>query len=180
MSSGEPILTARLALLPLTAQQLIKYLAGEDLTQEGLPAISKAILTPLLQRAIGMKIEKLAAAPAADQLWITYWLIQVLADGHGAGMIGYKGAPDAHGEIEIGYGIDPAYRSKGYTTEAVLALINWAFQDPRCRRVIAPNTRRDNPASNRVLEKCGFSIYRETAEAVYWCLDQKDFQTGYE
>jgi ribosomal-protein-alanine N-acetyltransferase len=52
--------------------------------------------------------------------------------------------------VEIGYGIDPAYRNRGYMTEAVRGLIDWAFRDPRCRSITAPNTERSNIASNHV------------------------------
>lgn len=94
---------------------------------------------------------------------------------YGIGMLGYKGAPDYRGQVEIGYGIDSAYQNQGYTTEAVNRLIQWAFEDPRCQRITAPGTKKDNPASNRILEKVGMKIYQETTEAYNWALDRPDY-----
>jgi len=87
-------------------------------------------------------------------------------------LAGFKGVPDDQGKTEIGYGIDAAYRSRGYMTEAVKGLIEWAFQDVRCRAVIAPDTKRWNVASNRVLEKAGMRVYNETEEALDWRVDK--------
>jgi RimJ/RimL family protein N-acetyltransferase len=84
----------------------------------------------------------------------------------------YVVAPGQLEEVEIGYGIDPAYRNRGYMTEAVRGLIDWAFRDPRCRSITAPSTERSNIASNRVLEKVGMRVSGETDEALDWRLDR--------
>ena len=68
--------------------------------------------------------------------------------------------------------MDPAYRSTGYTKEAVKGLIGWAFQFPGCRTVIAPDTKKGNVASNRVLEKAGMHVYNETEDAYDWKIDK--------
>jgi ribosomal-protein-alanine N-acetyltransferase len=165
------ITTDRLTLVPLTIQQLEAYLDGAQ-ELDGRP-VSRTILTDQLRRAIGMKIERMTAADEADRLWLTYWLIVVGEDGFGAGMAGFKGIPDEAGEVEIGYGIDPVVQGKGYMTEAVRALIAWAFEDERCRSVIAPDTERSNASSTRVLEKAGMHVYEETAEAISWRIDRE-------
>lgn len=68
---------------------------------------------------------------------------------------GFKGAPDAAGEVEIGYSMLVSYREQGLATEAVDALMGWAYEDPRVKRILA-HTRDDRDASHRVLEKAGF------------------------
>lgn len=168
----EEIRTRRLTLFPLRAEDLAAYLAGESEFALAAGPASREILTPTLHRAITMKLEKLSRFGPGDWLWITYWLIRVPPRGFGAGMIGYKGPPDPDGEVEIGYGIDPAFRNQGYTTEALQGMASWAFADPRCRRIVAPNTSRANPASNRVLQKVGMRIYAETSESISWCLEK--------
>ena len=57
--------------------------------------------------------------------------------------------------VEIGYGVLPEYEGQGYTTEAVQAMTQWAFQQ---KDVVFVETETDpeNKASQRVLEKCGF------------------------
>lgn len=174
MNDTTGISTSRLDLIPLTREQLGNYLDQESLFTREVGPASRTILTPILQKAIRMKLVKLDQASPQDSAWITYWLIKVPPEGFGAGMIGFKGFPDQNGEVEIGYGIDPAYRNQGYTTEAVQGMIHWAFGDSRCSRVIAPDTPRSNLASNRVLEKAGMRIYAESPDTLSWCLDKED------
>jgi RimJ/RimL family protein N-acetyltransferase len=114
----------------------------------------------------------MAAVKEEDHPWLTYWIIVLDEDGFGAGMAGFKGVPDEAGEVEIGYGIDPAYQGRGYMTEAVGALIEWAFQEERCRSVIAPDTERANVASNKVLSKVGMHVYEESEDARSWRIDR--------
>jgi RimJ/RimL family protein N-acetyltransferase len=164
------ISTDRLTLIPLSIDQLRAHQEGAR--ELGGIRISRAMLTDRLTRAIGMKIERMAEADPSDHRWLTYWLIVVDEDGFGAGMAGFKGVPDEMGEVEIGYGIDRAYQGRGYMSEAVCALIEWAFQDDRCRSIIAPDTERTNIASNRVLEKVGMQVYGESANARSWRIDR--------
>jgi RimJ/RimL family protein N-acetyltransferase len=58
-------------------------------------------------------------------------------------------------EPEIGYWLGAKYWGNGYATEAVHALIDDAFSAERCAALRA-GARVSNPASRRVLEKCGF------------------------
>ncbi|MEX0751524.1 MAG: GNAT family N-acetyltransferase [Xanthobacteraceae bacterium] len=56
---------------------------------------------------------------------------------------------------ELGYWFGVAYWGKGYATEAARAVIDRAFGDLR-HEVLHAGARVSNPASRRVLEKCGF------------------------
>ena len=56
---------------------------------------------------------------------------------------------------EIGYWLGVPYWGCGYATEAVRALIDHAFDDLHHEALVA-GARVSNPASRRVLEKCGF------------------------
>ena len=56
---------------------------------------------------------------------------------------------------EIGYWLGVKHWGKGYATEAVRAVIDHAFTDLDCEAVQSA-ARVTNPASRRVLEKCGF------------------------
>lgn len=59
-------------------------------------------------------------------------------------------------ELELGYILAPSASGKGFATEAVSAFIDTIFNLTRGRAIHA-NTRTINPASRRVLEKCGFT-----------------------
>ncbi len=56
---------------------------------------------------------------------------------------------------EIGYWLGVPFWGQGYATEAVRAVIDHAFGDLGYD-VLAGGARVSNPASRRVLEKCGF------------------------
>ena len=56
---------------------------------------------------------------------------------------------------EIGYWLGVAHWGHGYATETVRALIDYAFGELEFDALVA-GARVSNPASRRVLEKCGF------------------------
>lgn len=57
--------------------------------------------------------------------------------------------------FELGYWLGAAYWGNGYATEAARAVIDHGFGELGCERIVA-GARVSNPASRRVLEKCGF------------------------
>jgi len=68
---------------------------------------------------------------------------------------GFKCSEPVDGEVETGYGILPRFWNSGYSTEAMKALLEWAFQQTGLKQVYA-EVQPDNIASIRVLEKNGF------------------------
>jgi GNAT superfamily N-acetyltransferase len=171
--------THRLTLIPLSAAQLSLALQDESVLAADLGlSLVPELITPPVRHAITIKLGKMADAPPADLAWYTYWLIVVEQDGKrtGAGMVGFKGAPDIAGSVEIGYGIDLAFRGKGYMTEAVRAMIDWAFQHKQCRVVTASVVLKSNPASSRVLLKVGMTLSDEGQEAFSYQLNKEDWE----
>ncbi len=168
--------TQRLKLLALEDKQLRLYLeAPQELeTELGFP-LSRVLLSDRVRRAIEIKLANMALSAVAQHPWYTYWLIVVKSPPFGAGLAGFKGAPDVQGEVEIGYGVDAGYQNKGYMSEAARALVAWAFRTGNCRAVTA-ETAIDNFASQRVLEKLGMSVVARTREAVFWRIGQGEFR----
>ncbi|HKF22714.1 MAG TPA: GNAT family N-acetyltransferase [Candidatus Angelobacter sp.] len=70
------------------------------------------------------------------------------------GNAGFKGRPQA-GTVEIGYSMLETHQRNGYCTEAVRALLDWAFEKRGVQTVIAHTLPGLTP-SIRVTEKCGF------------------------
>jgi RimJ/RimL family protein N-acetyltransferase len=56
---------------------------------------------------------------------------------------------------ELGYWVGAPYWGKGYATEALHAVVDYAFADLG-HHALQAGARVTNPASRRVLEKCGF------------------------
>lgn len=70
-------------------------------------------------------------------------------------VIGACGFELRNGAPEIGYWIGVPFWGSGYATEAARALIDYAFGE-RSYPALHAGARVSNPASRRVLEKCGF------------------------
>jgi RimJ/RimL family protein N-acetyltransferase len=159
--------TQRLRLVPLTLAQLRLCLTDLPALEAELGlSVSRDVLTEGALGAIRKKIEKMTGMEAAHHPWQTYWLIIVSEDNFGAGLAGFKGYPDDEEASEIGYGIDPAYQNKGYMSEAVKALVDWALRHPFCKRVTATTVK--NPASRRLLEKLGARLLAEENATTSW------------
>lgn len=68
------------------------------------------------------------------------------------GIIGL--VPKKHGTAEIGYWVGQPFWGRGYASEAVRAMIDYAFREHEFNRVEAAHFSR-NPASGRVMRKAG-------------------------
>jgi RimJ/RimL family protein N-acetyltransferase len=90
-------------------------------------------------------IAKLAAERSADNFLFTL----------GGEIIGAGGAMLSNGVPGIGYWIGVPFWGNGYATEAARALVDHAFGE-RFHAALVTGARTSNPASRRVLEKCGF------------------------
>ena len=70
-------------------------------------------------------------------------------------IIGMCGIEPREAAAELGYWLGVPYWNRGYATEAVRAVIDHAFGDLE-HDALQAGARVSNPASRRVLEKCGF------------------------
>lgn len=127
-------------------------------TRGALPAVGAA------EAADGYEVFPGAAAAGAERLrhggdeadgWWTWFFVTRAPPRRLVGLGGFKGPP-AGGLVELGYGIAPGERGRGYATAATHALVARALADPRVEAVFA-----DTPpvagASDRVLRKAGFA-----------------------
>lgn len=90
--------------------------------------------------------------------WLAWYAVRVdAAPPVVCGSVGFKGAPDADGVVEIGYSVLPAHQGRGLATEMVETLLRWAWARGCVRHVVAETTR-NNLASIRVLEHTGFTL----------------------
>jgi [ribosomal protein S5]-alanine N-acetyltransferase len=82
-------------------------------------------------------------------------VIERASDGVFVGWCGVTGWNQVYRSASLGYCLDDAAWGHGYATEAVGALLQWAFDTLDLNRVQAEADTR-NAASGRVLEKLGF------------------------
>lgn len=171
------IVTPRLRLIALSRVQLQMLVEAPARLEAALGLkFAREVLTDRARRAIQIKVDKMAGAEKWRHAWLTYWLVVVSAENAGAGLAGFKGAPDAGGEVEIGYGIAPGFQNRGYSTEAARALTAWAFSEPACMAVTAKYTQRSNLASQKVLKNLGMWVYAEDAETQSWKVTRKAYR----
>jgi RimJ/RimL family protein N-acetyltransferase len=74
---------------------------------------------------------------------------------HDETIVGACGIAMQDGVPDVGYWLGVKYWNKGYATESVRALIDFGFTE-LCHDVLQAGARVTNPASRRILEKCGF------------------------
>jgi [ribosomal protein S5]-alanine N-acetyltransferase len=70
-------------------------------------------------------------------------------------------------EFGLFYAITPAFRGQGYATEAAQALVDYAFQHLRLKRIVATTTY-ENAASMGVMRKIGMRIERNPYQEPPW------------
>lgn len=97
--------------------------------------------------------------PGTKKLYAV-WFMEL--NGKRIGDLCFKGLGE-DGVVEIGYGNYTGFEGKGYMTEAVMVLVQWASRQPGVLRIGA-ETDKDNKASQRVLEKTGFVPSGEIGE----------------
>ena len=81
-------------------------------------------------------------------------------------LIGFMNDTEINGdELEMGYALHPDYYNKGYATEAFGGAIEYLFS--RGFRRVTAGAFAENPASMRVMEKCGMTRMDKTDEIEY-------------
>ena len=88
------------------------------------------------------------------------WVQFTVEERPSGGLVGDVGLSPAEGEpgvIRIGYTIAPAFQGKGYATEAVRGLVDYAF-DVLGAEVVRAHASAENVPSIRVAEKVGMHL----------------------
>jgi ribosomal-protein-alanine N-acetyltransferase len=157
-----PLRTPRLVLIPASPEVLEAELSSPAAVGIALDADVPASWPPELYDADAVRWTLRWLTEHGDDAGWSLYYVATLAAGDDArtalvGIAGYKGAPDANGVVEIGYGIVPEQRRRRFASEAVRALLTRAFGDPRVTAVIA-HTLPGLDASIGVLRGTGFSF----------------------
>ena len=157
MSAVPPIRTARLELVSFSADVMRAVVAGERAAAERLLGASLGSLDEELRDFFAVRLADLAADPTV-QPWLARAIVLASPDGRRAiGSVGFHGPPDASGRAEVGYQIEAPSRRRGFATEAVRGVLDWAASEhgvDRFRASIAPA----NVASLALAARLGFAV----------------------
>lgn len=82
------------------------------------------------------------------------WGIVLSDTGKLVGTIGYMNHDEDNQSVELGYSLARELWNKGYMTEALARVIDYTFSELDVNRIEAQHEL-ENPASGRVMEKCG-------------------------
>ncbi|HEY1200969.1 MAG TPA: GNAT family N-acetyltransferase [Niastella sp.] len=161
--------TERLHLFPLTISQLELYLNGKDGLEQllGLTPFGRTVAPQVKDTVTNITLPKMREAMDDDYLFHTFWLVVDKTNKTIVAELGFKGPPMDGGRVEIGYGTMPPMQGKGYMTEAVNGILQWAAARKDVS-VVLVETNADNKASIRVVEKNGFEQVDKRAENLYW------------
>ena len=146
--------TKRLNIIALTYDQLVKYIKCDNSLEE---AFEHTILPNM-------------ADPAKNYLYNTLWTAISKTENKMVGDLCIVGEPNENGEIEIGYGTYDEFKDKGFMTEIVSGIIEWAKTQPQVKFITA-STEKKNFASFKVLEKNSFIKVGETGTLFHWKLE---------
>ena len=88
------------------------------------------------------------------------WALELKETGEPIGCMGYYPYGESNigigeNDVELGYWIAKPFWNRGLCTEALRAMIDWCFNEKGFRTLWCDYFV-DNPASGRVMEKCGF------------------------
>lgn len=168
--------TERMVLQAMTRQQLGMALHdAEQLCVDMNAVIPPEVFSEESRQAMTIKISRMEHVELHLYPWYTYFLMIRSADRRALGVCGFKGSPTMFGSVELGYAIHETFRNQGLMTEAVRALVNWAFTHDDCQ-VVTAETLRENIASQRVLQKSGLAMDRATENMRFWKIDREEWE----
>lgn len=164
--------TERLRIVPLSSEQFRLLLCGMDrLETEMNLVLSGECMDADTRQAMEMLYKESLSHPD-NYYWYTNWQIILKSENKAIGSACFMKEPDTEGQVEIGYGMNNAYRNNGYMTEAVMSMCRWAFCQQGVKAVIA-ETDANNYSSHRVLEKSGMLKHISTENSIWWRIENR-------
>jgi len=103
---------------------------------------------------LGWRVPQVKVDPSVNKWFVRFIVLKELKEVIGS--TSFHGAPDADGMIEIGLGIEAAFRNRGYAREALAGMWKWVCTFPEVktlRYTVSP----DNGPSIAVINYFGFT-----------------------
>lgn len=102
--------------------------------------------------------------------------ISLREDGQVIGGMGFHGVPDEDGQVTIGYGLAPAARGKGYASEALRAVLEFARSQGVAS--VKGDADLDNIGSHRVMAAAGMRLVGVDDQLHYYRADLNSEDAG--
>ncbi|MHB8062952.1 MAG: GNAT family N-acetyltransferase [Ruminiclostridium sp.] len=172
--SIEQILSDRLIFIPFTLDIATSVFEGNLDVLESLglkrdkdwPDVESIETLPKIIKNLKLVIE-----PSGFESWMIVKKDNMIVIGDA----GFKGKPDANGEVDIGYSIIEKEQKKGYGFETVKKLADWAFSQREVHFITA-SCLINNITSARILEKIGMQEISRDKEMIYWRISKNHYQ----
>jgi RimJ/RimL family protein N-acetyltransferase len=147
--------TNRLEITPLSADAIDALLQGDDPRLRSLTGAEfpqPVAPPPYMADSLPVVRDRLRANDRETEWW--NWVIVRQDSREAVGSVAFGGRPNAGGAVLIGYAMYPGREGQGYATEAVRAMVDWAFAQPGVKvvRALAPVW---NTPAVHVAEKVG-------------------------
>jgi len=166
--------TDRLIIIPLNYEQLDLYLQANGRLEKLLHLTDngRTIAPDVKEMVAAFTLPKIKKAGAENYLFFTFWIVVEKQTRTIVAELGFKGEPNEKGEIEIGYGTMPAQRGKGFMTEAVGGMIDWAKNQPGIKYILAEIDEK-NIASIKIIKKNNFQYLKTKGKMFWWKISVK-------
>ena len=152
----EPVIvTSRLELHHLSVQAIVELFEKKN---DSVALLDRSFTNPhrvLLDSSgpLAWRVPQVKVDPSVNRWFVRYIVLKESQEVIGS--TSFHGVPDADGMMEIGLGIEEAFRNKGYAREALAGMWKWVCAYPEVktlRYTVSP----DNLASIAVINYFGF------------------------
>lgn len=140
----------------------IEHLRADVENPQALPGLIQATVPdnwpdPMLGEVLPLFLKMMEEDSRYSDWLLWYWLKPEphLEERTLIGAGGFKNIPEADGRVEIGCGVLPQFQQRGYATEGIAGLVEYAISLPDIMTVYA-DTDITNIGARRTLEKCSF------------------------
>ena len=150
-----PVQTRRLDLVSLGPQVLAALLEGRRRdAEESVGLTFPADWPGELEWLMRLRLDQMEKDPGS-QPWLLRAIVLRDPQPQVIGHINFHEPPGETGAVEIGYTIEPPFRRKGYATEAVVGMFEWAEKEHGVGRFIA-SVSPENEPSLGLISNLGF------------------------
>ena len=150
-----PVQTRRLELESMSPEFIAALLSGRRAEAEAIAGLALPANWPGGdERFLRLRLPQLRADPSI-QPWLMRAIVLPDPERTMVGHIGFHGRPNDDGAAELGYTVFPEFRRRGYATEAIRGLMDWALRQHSVRRFLVSISPENDP-SLAMAAKLGF------------------------